>query len=102
MRTISLRRLKEYWEVYAATEAPLKHWYRITNAAQWTTLNDVRATFPNADRVTVGSERSVVVFNVGKTGHRLITAVHYNTQLVFVLRLVHHDEYERGRWKDEL
>jgi mRNA interferase HigB len=52
--------------------------------------------------VTVRSGRQVVVFNIGGNKYRLITAIHYNRQLVFTLRVLTHAEYSRDDWKDVL
>jgi mRNA-degrading endonuclease HigB of HigAB toxin-antitoxin module len=32
----------------------------------------------------------------------LIAAIHFNMQTVYVLRIMTHREYDRGRWKEEL
>jgi mRNA interferase HigB len=47
---------------------------------------------------------AVCVFNLGhgKNAYRLIEAIHFNTQIVFVLRLLTHAEYDRNEWKAEL
>ena len=50
----------------------------------------------------VDSNRTVVIFNIGGKNYRLITAIHYNRQLVFVLRFMTHAEYSKNRWKDDL
>ncbi len=44
------------------------------------------------------------VFNLGhgKNAYRLIAAIHFNTQIVFVLRLLTHAEYDKNGWKVEL
>ncbi|MDZ4287146.1 MAG: type II toxin-antitoxin system HigB family toxin [Prosthecobacter sp.] len=70
--------------------------------ARWQHLADVRRVFPHADAVRVGSGNTVTVFNLAGNSFRLITAIHYQTQLVFVLRLLTHAEYSKNRWKLEL
>jgi mRNA interferase HigB len=42
------------------------------------------------------------VFNIGGNKYRLIVALHYNTQCVFILRLLTHAEYSKDLWKDDL
>lgn len=63
---------------------------------------DVRRTFPSADMVTVASGRQVIVFNVCGNEFRLIVAVHFDRQKVFILRLLSHAEYSKENWKAEL
>jgi mRNA interferase HigB len=56
------------------------------------------------DRVITRKENAVCVFDLGhgKNSYRLIAAVHFNTQIVFVLRLLTHAEYDKNEWKSEL
>ena len=76
--------------------------HTLAKKARWTCLQDVRATFPHADAVTVASGRSVVVFNIAGNKYRLITAIHYNRQLVFTLMVLTHSRYSKKKWKDVL
>jgi len=45
--------------------------------------------------VKVGSGNSVTVFNISGNKYRLIVAIHYNTQRVYVLRLFTHADYDK-------
>jgi mRNA interferase HigB len=58
--------------------------------------------FPHADAVRVASDHEVTVFNVGGNKFRLVTAIHYSAQRVYVLRLMTHAEYSRDSWKETL
>ena len=102
MRIIKRSTLAKYWERNPQSRAGLMHWHGLARKARWTSLQDVRATFPHADAVTVASGRNVVVFNIAGNRYRLITAIHYNRQLVFTLTVLTHGEYGKGKWKDAL
>jgi mRNA interferase HigB len=102
MWVITRRRLRQYWIRHPDTEGWLKNWYQVASRAEWKDLDDVRAAFPHADAVKVGSGRSVTVFNVRGNHHRMITAIHYNTEEVLILALMTHAQYSRNRWKEEL
>jgi len=52
--------------------------------------------------VRIKSGRVVTVFNVCGNSYRLITAIHYDKQRVFTLRLLTHADYDKNRWKKEL
>ena len=39
---------------------------------------------------------------VGGNKYRLITAIHYNIEKVFILRFLSHAEYSKEKWKAEL
>jgi mRNA interferase HigB len=80
----------------------LEQWLIRVRVAHWSSLADLRQTFPSADPVRVASGRTVIVFNIAGNRYRLITAIHYNMRKVFVLRFLTHAEYDRETWKDEL
>jgi mRNA interferase HigB len=101
-RVVSPRRLREYASRYPTARPSLTRWLRIVQRAEWKNQAEVRENFTDADRVVVNSGRTVYVFNIEHNRHRLIAAIHFNTQTVYVLRIMPHNEYDRNRWKDEL
>ena len=102
MRIIKRSVLAAYWERNPQARSGLVYWHKVAKGARWTSLDDVRATFPHADAVAVSSGRSVVVFNIAGNKYRLITAIHYNRQLAFTLMVLTHAEYDKEKWKDVL
>jgi mRNA interferase HigB len=42
------------------------------------------------------------VFNVHGNDYRLVTDIHYNRGKIYVLKVMTHAEYDKGRWKNEL
>lgn len=102
MNVIKPARIREYWTRYRRAKPSLEDWLAKTRSAEWSSLVDVRRTFPHADGVIVASGRKVVVFNIGGGNYRLITAIHYNRGNVYVLRFLTHADYDKDRWKDEL
>ena len=101
MRIITRKFLDEAKRTHPKARAPLDHWHRITRLAQWQNFAQTRQTVSHADQVTVKSKRTVTVFNI-TNDFRLITAIHYNRQTVFILRILTHAAYARGDWKKEL
>jgi mRNA interferase HigB len=101
VRVISKARLKEFWDIQKRAKKPLEDWYAIVSQAAWQNLADVGRIFPSADQVTVKSGRPVVVFNVGGNKYRLIAAIHYNTQTVFILDVMTHADYSAMAWKQK-
>ena len=73
-----------------------------TRTGQWNNIIDLRRTFPSADAVLVASGRPVIVFNIAGNRYRLVTAIHFNTKFVYVLRFLTHAEYSQDSWKDQL
>lgn len=77
-------------------------WLETVRRAEWQNPAQLKASFNEVDPVTVDSGRTVYVFNIERNRHRLIAAIHFNTQTVYVLRIITHKEYERNHWKQEL
>lgn len=102
MRIIKRTTLTTFTKIHAKAGSPLDAWRRLTEAAKWKNFIETRKTFPNADQVKVESGRTVTIFNVGGNNFRLVTAIHYNTQIVYILRFLTHAEYDKATWKNEL
>jgi mRNA interferase HigB len=84
-----------------AAEA-LERWMTLVEDGDWKNFVEMRAVFASADDVMVRSGRCVIVFNIGGNKYRLIAAIHYNTQIVYVMRFMTHAEYDKGKWKKVL
>ena len=102
MRVITWKRLREFARRHPDAAEPLQKWYRLFREAEWENLQDVRRVYPHADAVTVASGNTVTVFNLCGNKYRLIAAIHYNRQRVYVLQLLRHGEYNKDLWKDRL
>jgi mRNA interferase HigB len=95
VRVISKKALREFWEQHADAEVPLRAWYAATTKATWSNLAEVRQTINSAD--VVGN---LTIFNIGGNKYRLIVAIHYDRQMIFIRHVLTHAEYNRGRWKE--
>lgn len=104
VRIITWRVLRDFGNKWPVAAGALRDWFAITHAARWRSFADVRATFGQTDLVKVGSGQSVCVFDIGGNKFRLVAFVSYAKAKVYVLRVMTHQEYDRGnqRWKDEL
>ncbi len=94
--------LQRFGRKHPEAQGPLLRWCNAVEEAEWADFSQVRAVFPHADQVRVASGRPVTVFNIGGNKYRLITAIHYNRQIVFVMRLYTHEEYDGIDWKGQL
>ena len=99
-----MRIIKEAFLVAAGRKHPpaarhLDVWRKTVKAALWRNLVEVRRTYPDTDAVKVRSGRTVLVFNIRRNDFRLITAAHFNRQIVYTLRFMTHAEYSKDRWK---
>jgi mRNA interferase HigB len=100
VRVISNRRLREFWESRTndsqIAERDLSVWRRLTENADWRNFGARRQTFRSADLVG-----NCVVFDVGNNRYRLIGRVNYTRGIVYVLNVMDHEEYDKGRWIDD-
>jgi mRNA interferase HigB len=102
MRIIKPATVKGWASRHGDAGAALERWMTLIEDAEWKNLTEMRAVIPSADEVTVASGRRVAVFNIGGNKYRLIAAVHYNTQIVYVLLFMTHAEYNKDKWKGML
>ncbi|MFA6288616.1 MAG: type II toxin-antitoxin system HigB family toxin [Opitutaceae bacterium] len=101
MRIITRKRLDAAAQKHAKAASTIYHWHAVASKAVWRSLVDARKTFPHADQVKVTSGRLVTVFNL-TNAHRLITAIHYNRQCIYILKVLTHAEYDKNGWKTTL
>ncbi|MBC8175586.1 MAG: type II toxin-antitoxin system HigB family toxin [Candidatus Marinimicrobia bacterium] len=97
MRVISRKKLNDFGKDHEDCQSSLDNWYRIVKHSEYSSFNDLRKTFPSADKVG-----NLTVFNIGGNKARLITAIHYNTGCVYVRYVFTHTEYDKGNWKRDL
>lgn len=91
MRIISVNKLREYWEIHPDTRIPLSEWYIKVGKAKWKSFSDMRKDFGSVD--FVGGHR--YVFNIKGNAHRLVVAVKFTPQLVYIRFVGTHNEYDR-------
>jgi mRNA interferase HigB len=101
VRIITTRRLRDYATLHPTVATTLDHWEELIRRGRFDTLVDLRKILPSADQVKVASGKMVTIFNI-KNHYRLITAIHYNHQILFVLLLLTHREYDKAHWKKNL
>jgi mRNA interferase HigB len=95
MHVITRKRLNEFAAIHPAAKSGLEHWYKTMKRLEARSLAELRSVFPHADRVG-----NLTVFNIGGNTARLIAAVHYNRQKVYIRAVLTHEEYDAGRWKE--
>src|SRR5688572_5173062 len=99
MRIIKRSRIRKWSGEHVDAANALFAWYAVARRARWRNLPEVRQDFRSADAVTVNSGKTVVVFNIRGGHYRMIVAIHYNTQRVYMLRFLTHREYDTDLWK---
>jgi mRNA interferase HigB len=95
MHIITRKRLNEFAEQHPETKSALEHWYREMKRRNFASFAELRMVFPFADQVG-----KLTVFNIGGNKARLIAAMHYNRQRVYIRAVLTHQEYDEGKWKE--
>lgn len=103
MRVVSETQALRFVCEYPRAAKALESWLRMVKEAQWRSLAEVRQVYPHADATRgVKSGKEVTIFNICGNHYRLITAIHYNTQIIYVMRFMDHEEYDKENWKKTL
>ena len=94
MHIITRKRLLEFAEEHPNSAMALDSWYRIVKNTEIANFSALRKAFPGADKIG-----NSTVFNIGGNKIRLIAAVHYNTQCLYIRHVLTHKEYDKEKWK---
>lgn len=90
MRVIAVSTLSDFWQRYPDAEQPLKAWYEEATNAKWTQPADIKEQYRSASVL----KNRRVVFNIKGNDYRLIVAVAYKLQVVYVKFVGTHREYD--------
>ena len=90
MRVIAVSTLRAFWERYPDAEQPLKAWCEEADSASWSQPADIKAQYRSASVL----KNRRVVFNIKGNDYRLIVAMAYKLQIVYVKFVGTHKEYD--------
>ena len=90
MRVIAVAALKAFWQQHPDAEQPLKAWFEEASKASWTQRSDIKAQYRSASIL----KNRRVVFNIKGNDYRLVVAVAYRLQIVYVKFIGTHKEYD--------
>ncbi len=95
MRVITRKRIVDFALMHPDCATSLDSWYRIIKHAKIRNFAELRSIFPSADHV-----QGLTVFNIGGNKVRLIAAIHYNSQKIYIRHVLTHKEYNKNKWKE--
>lgn len=95
MHIITRKRLNEFADRHPEANSSLTRWYRLMKRGTFHSFAELRMEFPHADRVG-----KLTVFNIGGNRVRLIAAIHYNRQKIYIRAVLTHSEYDTGNWRE--
>lgn len=90
MNVVARATLLAFVAKHSDADASIRHVYATLRGAKWRTSADVRETFPSASIVT--AER--VVLNIARNKYRLVIAIDYRRQHVWVKWIGTHAAYD--------
>jgi mRNA interferase HigB len=86
MHVITRKRLNEFTDKHPDTKSALARWYArwyaLMRKGRFSNFVQLREVFPQANRA------------------RLIAAIHYNRNKIYIRHVLIHQEYDAGKWKD--
>jgi mRNA interferase HigB len=91
MRIIELKTLRMFWEKHTDAEQALKAWYTDAKKAQWTEPTDITEVYATASILP----HNRAVFNVRGNRYRLVVAINYQHQIIYIRFIGTHQEYSR-------
>jgi mRNA interferase HigB len=92
VRAISNKTLLAFAATYPDAAKILQSWRKAVEAKSYPTFAALKAMFGAVDKVA-----EYHVFDLGGNQYRLIAAVHYNRQILFVRHVFTHRQYARWR-----
>ena len=93
MRIIAFKTLKVFFEktAYADSEVSLRAWYYYAKVSEWKSPQELKQQCKHASIIGEGR----VVFNIKGNAYRLIVAIDYEFQVVYIRFIGTHKEYEK-------
>lgn len=92
MHIITRKRIIDFAVKNPDAGSSLDHWYREMKRQTFESFAELRQVFPSADQVG-----NLTVFNIGGNKTRLISAIHYNRNRLYIRSMLTHHEYDVGK-----
>ncbi len=92
MRLISNKALRDFAAIHVDSDAPLQAWRRLVEHNKFGNYADLKRVFKSVDRVA-----DYYVFNIAGNRYRVIGAIHFNTQSLYVRAVLAHRDYDKWR-----
>jgi len=92
MRIISNKALRDFSIGHPQAAAPLQEWRKKLETITSKSYPELKTVFNSVDKVG-----NYYIFNIAGNHYRLIAAIHFNTQTVYIRAVLTHKEYDL--WK---
>ncbi len=93
MRIIAVKTIKDFWDDldHQDSEQPLKAWYHEVKKETWNTPNDIKKKYKSASIL----KNRRVIFNIAGNKYRLVVAIKYDFQIIYIRFVGTHQEYDK-------
>ena len=91
---ISKSELLRKSEKFADAKIALQVWLETVEQAEWSSLEDIRATYPATDMIG-----KVAIFNIKGGNYRLIVRIEFAGRRIYIKEFLTHAGYNREAWK---
>ncbi|PHS67297.1 MAG: addiction module toxin RelE [Flavobacterium sp.] len=91
MRVIAKRTIRNFWIKHADSEQQLTSWYRETEKAEWSSINELKTEYPNASIL----KDNKIIFNIKGNNYRLIVKFNFEFQICWIRFIGTHAEYDK-------
>lgn len=92
MHVISRKALNEFIATHRIDPTPFDAWYKVVAKSEFANFAALRKAFNSIDAVG-----SYLVFDIGGNKYRIVAAIHFNTQKLFIRHVFTHARYDK--WK---
>ncbi|KHA76512.1 hypothetical protein NC77_22925 [Janthinobacterium lividum] len=89
MRIVANKALMDLARKHPLAGEPMQAWRKIIESRPFANFAVLKSTFNATDRVG-----DYYVFNIGGNKYRIIAAIHFNRQLLFIREVLTHKEYD--------
>ena len=90
MRVISNKALVDFAALHQRAETPLQAWRKLIEDGSFASFAELKAVFNSVDRVG-----DFYVFDIAGNNFRIVAAIHFNRQMLFVRHVFTHVEYDK-------
>lgn len=92
MRVISNKSLTTFSTTHLEANEPLQAWRKIIESRSFVNFADIKTAFNATDKVG-----NFYVFDIGGNKYRIVAAIHFDYQKLYVRHVLTHKEYDK--WK---
>ena len=91
MRVIAVKHLRSFWRRHPDAENALRAWHEEASKAIWKAPKDIKRLYASASFV----QGNRIVFNIRGNEYRLVVAVAYRFEAVYIKFVGTHAQYDR-------